>query len=290
MHPKLSGRKRRLRSKGGAKTKRMKRMKQTKQTKRMKGGLGPYDSLEIHMPERYSFRKPSMIDEFKLHVFGSDDQRVAWETLLTECNNRGVPVYILSAGDKIGIIRMLQLMNLDHAFEEVLCTNPNENTKPNEQPNPESDNGLHNFQGYTKYNVIRAILRENYDIPAPGCLMDDNPNNAIDQDKASTIKFVNVHTVEQTPTKQPGNIFYSFIVDNKSLQLQPLIASRWFADVDVINYVTELVINGTYKIVFIDFDRTFQQWSGAIPFWRSNVIAAFHDRFKISTTRLYRLY
>lgn len=239
------------------------------------------------MPERYSFRKPTMIDEFKLHVFGSHDQRVAWETLLTECNNRGVPVYILSAGDKIGIIRMLQLMNLDDAFEEVLCTNPNEDTTPDEQPNPESDNGLHNFQGYTKYNVIRAILRENYEIPPVGCLMDDNPDNAIDQDKARTIQFVNVHTVEQTPTKQPGNIFYSFIADNKSLKLQPLIASRWFAGVGVINYVTKFVINGTYKIVFIDFDRTFQQWPGAIPFWRSNVITAFHRTFGISTTRLY---
>jgi hypothetical protein len=249
------------------------------------------------MPERYSFRKPTMINEFKLHVFGSDDQRVAWENLLDACKDNEVPVYILSAGDKIGIIRMLQLMNLDHAFEEVLCTNPNEHTNPNEQTNPESDNGLHNFQGYTKYNVIRAILRENYDIPpesdpltlfgAPGCFMDDNTDNDIIPNQNRSIQFVNVRTVEQTPTKQPGNIFYSFIADNKSLQLQPLIASRWFADVGVINYVTELVINGTYKIVFIDFDRTFQQWSGAIPFWRSNVIAAFHDRFKISTTRLY---
>jgi len=226
-----------------------------------------------------------MIDEFKLHVFGSDVQRVAWETLLTECNNRGVPVYILSAGDKIGIIRMLQLMNLDDAFEEVLCTNPNEHTTPDEQPNPESDNGLHNFQGQTKYDVISTILRER-EIASFGCLMDDNPVNAIDKAKAITIEFVNVRTVEQTPTKQPGNIFYSFIADNKSLQLQP-IASRGFADVGVINDVTELVKNGTYKIVFIDFDQTFQQWPGAIPFWRSNVIAAFHDRFKISTTRLY---
>jgi len=273
MHPKLSGRKRRLRSKGGAKTKRMKRMK------RMKGGLGPYDSLEIHMPERYSFRTPTMINEFKLYVFGSVGQRVAWENLLDACKDNGVPVYILSAGDKIGIIRMLQLMNLDHAFEEVLCTNRNEDA------NPESDNELHNFQGYTKYNVIRAILSERYKIPPVGCLMDDNPANAIDQDKASTIKFVNVRTVEQTPTEQPGNKFYDFIATNKSLQL--LITSRGFAAVGVINKVTELVKNGTYKIVFIDFDQTFQQWPGAFPFWSSDVIAAFHSTFGINATRLY---
>ena len=267
-------------------TKRTKRMKQTKQTKRMKGGLGPYDSFEIHMPERYSFRNPTMIDEFKLYVFGSTEQRVAWETLLTECNNRGVPVYILSAGDKIGIIRMLQLMNLDHAFEEVLCTNPNEHTTPDEQPNPESDNGLHNFQGYTKYNVIRAILREKYNIPTEsepltffgvpfGCLMDDDKSMDIDIPGKhivfENVKSVNVQTISD-------NMFYKFVVASG---FNPHVKSRWFADVGVIYKVTELVINGTYKIVFIDFDRTFQQWPGAIPVYDTTFKSAFMVKFKV---------
>jgi hypothetical protein len=61
-----------------------------------------------------------MIDEFKMYVFGSAEQRESWETLLRACKEMKVVVYILSAGDKIGIIRMLQLMNLDDMFEEVL--------------------------------------------------------------------------------------------------------------------------------------------------------------------------
>jgi hypothetical protein len=220
-----------------------------------------------------------MINEFKLYVFGSAEQRVAWEMLLTECKNHGVPVYILSAGDKIGIIRMLQLMNLDHAFEEVLCTNPNEHA------NPPSDNGSHNFQGQTKYDVISTILRERYEPPPVGCLMDDNPVNATGQDKARTIQFVNVNTVvDRAPTPQL-NPFYIFV--NRFPGLRPLITSRGFADVGVINKVTELVKNGTYKIVFIDFDQTFQQWPGAFPFWSSDVIAAFHSTFGINATRLY---
>lgn len=250
-------------------------MKRTKQTKRMKGGLGPYDSINIGMEGTYSFQFPAynnMLNRFKLYVFGSDEQRVAWETLLTECKDNEVPVYILSAGDKIGIIRMLQLMNLDHAFEEVLCTNPNEHT------NPKTIDGSHNFQGQTKYDVISTILRER-EIVSFGCLMDDNPVNAIDQAKAITIEFVNVNTVvDKTPTPQP-NPFYRFVAANKWLQLQPLIASRGFADVGVINDVTELVKNGTYKIVFIDFDQTFQQYCGAIPFWRDDVRRAFRGEF-----------
>jgi hypothetical protein len=216
---------------------------------------------------------------FKLYVFGSDERRVAWETLLTECNNYGVPVYILSAGDKIGIIRMLQLMNLDDMFEEVLCTNKWESV------NPKTIDGSHNFQGYTKYNVIRAILRENHDIPlafdpltfivAPiGCLMDDDKSMDIDIPNKSIV-FENVNSVVQTIS---DNKFYKFVVASDFFLH---VKSRWFANVGVIQKVTELVKNGTYKIVFIDFDRTFQQWPGAIPVYDTTFKKAFMDRFNV---------
>jgi hypothetical protein len=244
----------------------------------MKGGLGPYDSTNIKLEGTYSFQFPAyngMLNRFKLYVFGSDEQRVAWETLLTECNDNEVPVYILSAGDKIGIIRMLQLMKLDHAFEEVLCTNSSESV------NPKTIDRSHNFQGQTKYDVISTILRERYEPPPVGCLMDDNPANAIDQDKARTIKFVNVNTVvDRAPTPQP-NPFYIFVNRFPRKLLHPLITSRGFADVGVINEVTELVKDGTYKIVFIDFDQTFQQYCGPIPLGNDEVRSAFRDEFPI---------
>jgi hypothetical protein len=215
-----------------------------------------------------------MLNRFKLYVFGSNNQRVAWENLLDACKDNGVPVYILSAGDKIGIIRMLQLMKLDDKFEEVLCTNSSESV------NPKTIDGSHNFQGQTKYDVIRAILRERYEPPPVGCLMDDNSANANDQDKARTIQFINVNTVEQTPTPQP-NPFYIFVNRFPRKLLHPLITSRGFAAVGVINEVSELVKNGTYKIVFIDFDQTFQQWRGPIPLGNDEVRHAFRDNFPI---------
>ena len=142
-----------------------------------------------------------------MYVFGSAEQRELWETLLRACKEMKVVVYILSAGDKIGIIRMLQLMNLDDMFEEVLCTNNLE------YANPAPYDGLHNFKRYTKYNVIRAILRERYNIPPDvsepltysgaqnGCLMDDDHRNDITDipNENRNIKFVNVNTVYQSP-------------------------------------------------------------------------------------------
>lgn len=282
---------------GGGKTRRkLRRSRNRSLGMKMKGGLGLYDSMHINMPDRYSFRDEGLVDEFKMYVFGSAEQRDSWETLLRACKAMGVVVYILSAGDKIGIIRMLQLMNLDDNFEEVLCTNPLENA------NPVTYNDLHNFQGFRKYDVIRAILRERYNIPpdvsepltysgAPnGCLMDDDPRNDITDipNENRSIKFVNVNTVYQSPPspEQQENRFYKFVA-NPSLQLQSLITSRGLANVRQINAVTGGVLSGTYKIVFIDFDQTFQQYCGAIPFWRYDVLGAFHAMFKIGARNLY---
>ena len=286
---------------GGGKTRRKLRRSRNRSLgmkMKMKGGLGPYDSVHIGMRERYSFRDQGLVDVFKMYVFGSAEQRESWETLLRACKEMKVVVYILSAGDKIGIIRMLQLMNLDDMFEEVLCTNQSENA------NPLTFNYSHNFQGFRKYDVIRYILRERYDIPpevsepltydgAPnGCLMDDNPANDIADipNENRSIKFVNVNTVYQSPEyppEQQENMFYKFVANRPSLQLKSLISSRGLANETIINEVTQLVRSGTYNIVFIDFDQTFQQYCGAIPFWRSDVIGAFHERFKIGVRDLY---
>jgi len=221
---------------------------------------------------------------FKMYVFGSEAQRVAWESLLGKCKEKGVWVYVLSAGNKIGIIRMLQLMGLDVMFEEALCINTNPIL------NPLTRDGSHNFQGYTKYNVIRTILRErglNGDDPlvavgpSIGCLMDDNPVNDDTTVPNKSIQFVNVNSVVQPQTS--GNEFYKFVATYHQ-SLQPLIQLRAFADVNVINHVASLVDQGNIKILFIDFDQTLGQYSGALPFHDSDFTRAFHSRFPITTT------
>jgi hypothetical protein len=235
---------------------------------KMKGGLNPHNSQQIDRPEinmrqRYSFADQKYIPpHFKMYVFGSDAQRVAWESLLTQCKNMRVPVFILSAGNKIGIIRMLQLMGLDDFFEEVLCTNGNPLF------NPPTQDGTHNFQGQTKYNVIRTILRERFPGsgsdplvgPPIGCLMDDDVNNDDPTVPNKTIQFVNVNSVVQPQTpEQTGNAFYNLVV-TYPVSLQPLIQSRAFADVNVINQVTSWVGQGHVKLLFVDFDQTLEQY------------------------------
>ena len=263
---------------------------------RMKGGLNIRNSQQIDCPEinlrqKYSFKFPNEprlhLNMFKMYVFGSEAQRVAWESLLGKCKEKGVLVYVLSAGNKIGIIRMLQLMGLDDQFEEVLCINTNPTL------NPLTKDGSHHFQGYTKYNVIRTILRErglNGDDPLVavgppiGYLMDDNPINDDTTVPNKSIPFVNVNSVVQPQIY--GNEFYKFVATYPE-SLQPLIQSRAFADVNVINQVASLVDQGHIKILFIDFDQTLGQCSGALPFHDSNFTMAFHSSFPITTTDLW---
>ena len=90
---------------------------------RMKGGLGPNDSTNIGLQGTYSFANPAVQQEFKMFTFGTQMQYDAWHALLIACHGRGVPVYILTSGNKVGIIRTLQLLGLDTYFVEVLCTN-----------------------------------------------------------------------------------------------------------------------------------------------------------------------
>lgn len=266
---------------------------------KMKGGLNPLNLKQIDYPHAglgfqmqvsYSFRPdmPVHITQFKQYVFGSDVQRVAWESLLTNCHLKGVPVFILSAGNKIGIIRMLQLMGLDAMFEDVLCTNPNTSV------NPPTKDGTHNFKGQTKYNVIRTILRERSlgSEPDPlvavgppiGYLMDDDASNDDLTVPNKSIPFVNVNSAEQPQTAdQINNIFYNFVNSYPVLQLQPLISTRAFADVNVINPVASLVEQGKIKILFIDFDKTFSQYAGALPFHDDAFISKFYERFKFDS-------
>lgn len=143
----------------------------------MRGGLGVHDGANIGITNRFRFEDPRNINEFATFIFGCESQKTAWINLLEECLKRKVPVYILTSGNKVGIIRTLQLLNMDHYFKEVLCTNKGEPTEWSLASvesqieveklrmsaalvNPINILGYHNFRGLRKYDVIHQILTE----------------------------------------------------------------------------------------------------------------------------------
>ena len=139
--------------------------------KLMRGGLGPNDSTNIGLQGTYSFANPENQQHLKMFTFGSQSQHDSWLQLLTVCNERNVPVYILTSGNKVGIIRTLQLMGWADKFVEVLCTHYDPSV------NPDNLSKQHNFRGQTKYYVIQQILAEHglsCNGPRIGYLLDDS--------------------------------------------------------------------------------------------------------------------
>ena len=121
---------------------------------KLKGGLGLNDSTNIRLAGTYSFADKTLIPQFQLFTFGSPSQYDAWYRLLLACSNLKIPVYILTSGNKVGIIRTLQLLQLDNAFVEVLCVHTKVSV------NPMNISGRHNYHTQTKYQVIQQILVE----------------------------------------------------------------------------------------------------------------------------------
>jgi hypothetical protein len=272
---------------GGNKTRRKLRRsrKRSRRGRTLKGGLGPNDTVNIGLTDTYRFADRANVDVLKKYTFGTQAQQDAWELLLHTCKRMGVPVYILSAGSKIGIIRMLQLMELDDLFDEVLCTNKSRRT------NPVNIRGYHNYQDKTKYQVMRLILHELYGYDPNGqtseqpigYLMDDDRRNNTSVDK-ETIQFVDVLSFQNAQEPDRSNPIYQFVDDHADERMKKLFAETGscFADMDIINSIIESVKTGTIQILFVDFDLTLQINAGPLRFHDETFTRAFHEVFPIN--------
>lgn len=312
--------------------------------KLMRGGLGPNDSTNIGLQGTYSFADPANQQHLKMFTFGSQSQHDLWLYLLNLCKQNGVPVYILTSGNKVGIIRTLQLMGWGDAFVEVLCTHLDKTI------NPDNVSGQHNFHGQTKYQVIQQILAEHElrcdgDGPPIGYLLDDSgfftaqrlvKRLKIDLATATALvaalqqggvvqqygvipeqydENVVKGIIRQTQYGQYADHIYSVVArvrnsdflklcpaiqfmdvlshsvaapltapdfDLAALQANPIYqlnvnrlslpainethADFNFTPQVILQHMIQLVKNGSVKILFVDFDKTFQIWEGAIQF------------------------
>lgn len=259
---------------------------------RMKGGLGDNDAVNIRLPPNiYEFDNEAHKRELEMFTFGSPAQHAAWLGLLTACRTMNIPFYILTRGDKIGIIRTLQLIGIDEMVTEVLCTRAE--SKSNDTNNPRND-VEHNFNGLAKYAVIQQILREKELTCGPekiGYLMDDNKRDNGSREDISicpSIEFEHVLSNKQLPpdiidlpalmATLDANPIYAINVSRLSLpKIESSNAKYNFTPIDTITRITQEVISGIVKILFVDFDQTFQIWEGAIPFGKPGAVRIFNS-------------
>jgi hypothetical protein len=236
----------------------------------MKGGSGLIKTCaEIGISNVTRFANPVNVTLLRLFTFGTELQMEAWLGLLRLCHTKDVPVYILTSGNKIGIIRTLQLMMLQRYFEDVLCVHPELSVNPSNTKNP-----LHDFHGKTKYTVIRQIIDETKgsgETDPNGCFLDDDEGNKDNSGSCPSIQFIDVSKPEVKPTdfdcKQiHENPIYKLSVEH--LALPPISESGGDYNFTPIPIITEITINvatGIVKVLFFDWDKTFQIHSSAIP-------------------------
>jgi hypothetical protein len=262
--------------------------------KKMNGGLGQNDSVNIGLQGKYVFTNEAHKHDFAMFTFGSNAQYDAWLGLLTVCKRKSVPFYILTKGDKIGIIRTLQLLGIDDMVHEVLCTRnplPPHIALKKTYYNPENT-VEHNFHGQDKYVVIEQIMREYPDLNCAasskiGYLIDDSESNLDYSDRCPSIVFEHVLSHKQLPsdidfatlcTNLESNPIYNLNVERLKLEAIKSRASRYnFTPIDILKRITEEVNSGTVSILFVDFDQTFQIFEGATQFGCPNIREMFNE-------------
>jgi hypothetical protein len=234
-------------------------------------------------------------------MFGTKLQEDAWMILLRLCSGKSIPVYILTSGNKVGIIRMLQLALLDRYITEVLCIH-------SEGPvNPKNTSRTHNFHDEDKYQVIQSIVQER-GLPTElelgsspiGYFLDDDKGNFKHKSRCPSIKSKCVLSVEDEVDNIPrvpldfkngedgndlnNNEIYKLTVNMLRMEsIDGLGPDFNFTPISIITKITVKVQEGTIRILFLDFDKTLQIHNTAIPFHQiDEVLVPFSKKISIN--------
>ena len=257
----------------------------------MKGGRGLVNTCrEIGMSTNHYFSvidsRNENVTNLRLFTFGTTAQHDAWLSLLRLCYSKEIPVYILTSGNKIGIIVTLQLMGLQRYFDDVLCVSHDAIVNPYSKVPGKN----HDFHGKTKYEVIAQIMTEK-GIPCVkeaeghiGYFLDDDAGNSVNSDVCPSIEFRNVNN----PSGKPPDFSLEQIYENpfyklnvEKLGLEPISDDGGdynFTPITIIEEITTEVSHDRARILFLDFDKTFQKWPGAMPFHNRDIEKFFEQR------------
>jgi hypothetical protein len=277
-------------------TRRMKRnnARRTKNNRKyfqMKGGLGPHDGVNIGITDRMSFKYPERnLANFKEYIFGSNERAEQWISLLTLCHTKRVPVYIITNGNKIGIVRTLQLLEMDHLIKEVLCI------RKDRRVNPRNTTGLHDFgteedRYATKFEVIAQIMSENdrsceYSDGSPHqCIFvddDDVYRSSARRELCLNVEILNAkQSIESKNScenkailKTFNNNYFSILFDNICMFTRDQYKSINIIPQECIDRITARVTGETCNILFLDCDGTLFIQPGALSLHNPGI----HDR------------
>ncbi len=268
--------------------------------KYLRGGLGDNDYKHIKITDTFRFQDgcnqiggggdrtthDNKVKEFKKYVFGSENHADLWVQILTLCREKKIPFYILTSGGKVGIIRTLQLLELDHLVDEVLCNNPNDHVNPL-NTNPDQDGVLRNkFKTMNKYQIIKEIFRKCND-SGNGIFIDNDDRNVTHHELCSNVRFIHA-TGDNISRYKVTSEFLSF-VSNLSLEYKSIFSDlpnllyrhTNFVHTSHLLSIIDEINSGRIDIVVSDFDGTMSPWLGALPFNNEKFTKRFQTYFNV---------
>jgi hypothetical protein len=280
------------------------RTKNNRKYIQMKGGLGPHDGVNIGLNDKMVFINPAYIKVFEQFIFGSNERAELWKQFFTLCHERGIKVYIITKGIKLGIIRTLHLLKMDDMFKEVLCIRKDHRDHRDHimkmvmskfiESNPSNKTGTHDYgdEGSytTKFAVIREIMLEegiiceksNPDSKCEAIFIDDDlENNSAEQETCSNVEVIDAKQNKQSPEyhhdirdfyslsspSSPNYLLHLFLVCG--MFTQKMIESINLIPKQRISYMTTRVEEGSCKIIFFDWDGTISALPGAMSLHES---------------------
>ena len=279
-----------------------KRINVTRKYKFLRGGLGENDYKRIGIRDKYHFgsgklSQEEMVNEFEKYVFGSEKHAQKWKEILQLCSGKEIPFYILTSGNRLGVIRTLQLLELDDYVREVLCNNKDKLSNPPHVNKEDEDSQRHeSFRDMSKYQIIEQILGDTCKPGETGIFIDNDERNKVDHESCSNVEFIHA-TGTQISKDSNKTIFMDYlknIRENHMLyvvlttelrQCMYGISCTNLVDISVLDTIIQRLENDEITILFADFDGTMSPWGGALPFQLKLFCSQFNQQFSVSLTR-----
>jgi|LakMenE18May11ns_1017448.scaffolds.fasta_scaffold9801452_1 hypothetical protein len=279
-----------------------------------KGGLKDTNGASLlGTPNTWSII-PSQLESFQEYIFGSMDYAKLWTTMLELCHDKGIPVYIITSGNLIGIVRILQLLGLTDYVSEVLSTRADTPMNPQNVPiNPVIDPSRH-FANRTKAEVIQRIMSEEgircdrqAEAEYVAAFFDDTDKNFDGLQQLCPSVFpvhaLNRNRPEDSILKHLSeNVFYNKLKDAlHSAHPRPESQEYNYTPLSTLMCAlhgisrkpmrgatdTQLKMIKNFenmKILFLDWDRTVSLWPGTIPFQLPKYLTILQEYIEVTET------
>lgn len=274
----------------------------TRKYKFLRGGLGDNYYKNIGIYDKYSFGK-EMYNVFETYVFGSVEHAKKWKEILSLCSEKGIPFYILTSGNRLGVIRTLQLLELDDYVTEVLCNNKDTLSNPPHVKREDEDAQIHeSFREMNKYQIIEHILRvtSTRQSDYSGIFIDNDERNKDGHELCSNVKFIYATGKNiQKDKHYQSTIFMDYVKNIREDHPLYYVVTRTvidhmynmrytnLVDTSLLDDIIEKLKSksGEINIIFADFDGTMSPWGGALPFQFPIFNVIFNRHFGVSVTR-----